>query len=396
MSEHPLAQYECTPATFTPRARHPVRWLDWEADFGLAQAMWPEAYPLTPEIWQEAREAGYRYCAVIEDGRILSIAAVWRYSDEAWEAAAVSTRPDARRRGCAASVVSFATAHILDSGRRATCTTAADNLAMQRTAEAVGFRRIGQPAPTPYPDVNAALDALRSGAQAVLGPRLVGLYLYGSLASGDFDPDRSDIDFLAVTDGPLPEETVRQLEAMHARLAADGPAWAARLEGYYLPQADLRRYPPAGVTCPHINEGRFYLGRHGGDAVIQHYVVREWGVALAGPPPRDLIDPILPDELREAVRDILRGWWAPMLDDPSRLRSREYQAYAVLTLCRALYTLEHGTVVSKPAAARWARETLGGRWPGLIERALAWPRAPQPDELDDTLSFLHLALERGS
>jgi hypothetical protein len=41
-------------------------------------------------------------------------------------------------------VVSLVTAHILDVGRRATCTTAQDNLAMQRTAESVGFVRIGQ------------------------------------------------------------------------------------------------------------------------------------------------------------------------------------------------------------------------------------------------------------
>jgi RimJ/RimL family protein N-acetyltransferase len=134
-----------------------VRWLDWERDYELASTIWPKEHPLSRETWLEARELGYRYCAVVERRRVerrrvdrrpvgrprlLAIAAVWRYSETAWEAAAVRTRPDARRRGYAKAAVSFVTAHILDSGRRATCTTGQDNLAMQRTAEAVGFVRI--------------------------------------------------------------------------------------------------------------------------------------------------------------------------------------------------------------------------------------------------------------
>jgi RimJ/RimL family protein N-acetyltransferase len=147
--------YECTPATFRPHTRHPVRWLDWERDYALARTIWPDESPLTRETWLEASELGYRYCgAVVEhpagavvqhpagEPRLLAIAAVWRYSETAWEAAAVRTRPDARRRGYAKAVLSFVTAFILDSGRRATCTTGRANLAMQKTAESIGFVQI--------------------------------------------------------------------------------------------------------------------------------------------------------------------------------------------------------------------------------------------------------------
>lgn len=141
------AHYECTPATFRPNTDHPVRWLDWERDYLLARTMWPEGSPLTRETWLEARELGYRYCGVVVEqpggkSRLLSIAAVWRYSETAWEVAAVRTRPDARRKGYAKATVSFVTADILECGRRATCTTGPDNVAMQRTAESVGFVRL--------------------------------------------------------------------------------------------------------------------------------------------------------------------------------------------------------------------------------------------------------------
>ena len=183
---------------------------------------------------------------------------------------------------------------------------------------------------------------------------------------------------------------------MHAGLAAGGLKWAAKLEGYYIPQQALRRYDPDEAPCPHLNEGQFYLGRHGSNNVVQHYVVREYGVTVAGPDPRTLIDPIGPDDLRRAVLGFLREWWAPMLHDPAKLRSREYQAYSVLTMCRALYTLHHGDIASKPAAARWAQESFGEPWAALIERALTWPRGPQPDEMSETLDFIRLALEKAN
>jgi predicted GNAT family acetyltransferase len=117
-----------------------VRWLDWDRDYPLARTFWPADKPLTREIWEQARDLGYRYCAIVEADEIASIAAEWRYSDKAWEVAAVGTAPTYRRQGYARSVVSFVTAQILGAGRVATCTTERDNVAMIRTAESVGFQ----------------------------------------------------------------------------------------------------------------------------------------------------------------------------------------------------------------------------------------------------------------
>ena len=61
-----------------------------------------------------------------------------------------------------------------------------------------------------------------------------------------------------------------------------------------------------------------------------------------------------------------------MLEDPTWLRKHgsEYHAFAILTMCRALYTLENGTVVSKPVAARWVQSKLGEPWSQVIEQSL--------------------------
>lgn len=77
-----------------------------------------------------------------EDEKIVARAAIWKYSQTAWEVAAVSTLPEYRRKGYGEMVVSHCTAIILNNGKIATCTTKDTNTAMRRTAEKVGFTEI--------------------------------------------------------------------------------------------------------------------------------------------------------------------------------------------------------------------------------------------------------------
>ncbi len=129
--------HECTAETFRPVQQHAVRWLEVEQDYELAQAFWN--MPLALEDWRQFRADGYRYAAVIEEERIVSLAAAWSYSERAWEVAGVYTSSTDRRKGYGRSVVSFITAYILAAERKATCLTESENLPMQRTAESVGF-----------------------------------------------------------------------------------------------------------------------------------------------------------------------------------------------------------------------------------------------------------------
>jgi len=249
--------------------------------------------------------------------------------------------------------------------------------------------------PTPYPDINALLDLLLAGVQDVLGEYLAGLYLYGSLAAGEFDPAHSDIDFAVATARELPADLVLALASMHERIAAASPRWAAVLEGSYIPLDALRRYDPANAVHPHLTMGDgLHVEHHDADGVILRHILREQGIALAGPPPHTLIDPVTPDDLRRAVVDLFHSWWAPVLDDSTRLHPPAYQTYAILTMCRILYTLHHGAVVSKTVAARWAQATLGDRCTALINRALAWRPGMPFDDLPQALDLIRHTRDR--
>ncbi len=227
--------------------------------------------------------------------------------------------------------------------------------------------------PTSYPDVDEILNLLLEGVKEILGKQFVGMYLYGSLSSGDFDPKSSDIDFVVVTESILPDEAISALADLYQRIWVSGLKWASKLEGSYIPKDLIRRHDPDGPACPTVNEGKFYVDQRGSDWIIQRHVIREYGVVLEGPDPKTLIDFVTSDDIRGAVLNVLHEWWFPMLDDPKWLgeRGSEYHAYAVISMCRALHALKHGTIVSKPVAAKWAQEELGEEWSQTIEQSLA-------------------------
>jgi hypothetical protein len=222
------------------------------------------------------------------------------------------------------------------------------------------------------PKVTEIIQELLANIQAVLGSHFVAMYLDGSLTSGDFD-EASDIDFVAVTDEDVADGLFLALQAMHDRLAQIDSPWAIQLEGSYISRHAIRQYDPTHVLHPNLERGegeRLKMAVHDEAWNIHRSVLRERGITLLGPAPHTLIDPVSPDDLRRAMRPMLTGWLPNLLNNPSAISFRGYQCYIVLSICRILYTLQLGAVVSKPFAARWAQQTLDEKWTPLIESAL--------------------------
>lgn len=77
---------------------------------------------------------------IIENGKIISRAGIWKVNDNEWEVAGVSTLPDYRRKGYGEVVVRHCIAKIMESGKTATCSTKVTNIPMIKTAIKAGFK----------------------------------------------------------------------------------------------------------------------------------------------------------------------------------------------------------------------------------------------------------------
>jgi len=247
--------------------------------------------------------------------------------------------------------------------------------------------------PTPYAAVNEVLHHLIARQKALFGAKLIGVYLYGSLAWGDFDPDSSDIDLLAALDSDLTEAEAEAVRQMHEAIAREYPIWNDRIEVQYYAREGLRHFRTQSRRMGNISPGEpFHVIEAGADWLSNWYAVRVYSLTLLGAPPDTLIDPISTAEFQQVVRVYAEDW---------RVRIHETrdwpgaQAYAVLTMCRALYTLRSGEQVSKPQAAHW----VAAHWPEwaeLLHQALLCRRHPSQPRFAfaEAVAFVGFMLEK--
>ena len=230
--------------------------------------------------------------------------------------------------------------------------------------------------PTPYPELNAVLQELVESVQAVLSDTFVAACLQGSFAVGDFDR-HSDVDFIIAIEEELADDRVQALQILHERIYSLDCELAQHLEGSYFPKDVLRRYNRRGKPLWYLDHGSQSLvqSEHCNTVVVR-WVVREHGIALAGPSPATLVDPIPVEALRQEIMATIRDWGQQILDEPGCYNNRFYQTFIVLSYCRMLHDLHTGSTGSKRAGAEWAKATLDPSWAGLIDRA--WDGRPTP------------------
>lgn len=243
--------------------------------------------------------------------------------------------------------------------------------------------------------VTEMLRSLLLAIQEAIGDELVGVYLRGSLALGDFDPVTSDLDFLAVTKLPVSDEKFAVLSVLHTQLAKIPNAYAQQLEGAYIDHNALKRFR-AAERYPTIERGGFLRwSEHHTNWILERWIVREHGITLIGPDPKTLIEPISEEEIHSAVSIRLRDWvsFANQLDDPNWRSSLGHKAYVVETMCRIMFTLECGNICSKPNAVIWALETFPEPWRSLVERSQSWRTdnitSPDTNIISEVMRFVH-------
>jgi hypothetical protein len=255
----------------------------------------------------------------------------------------------------------------------------------------------------PYPELREVLARFVSDISAELGDNLVGIYMVGSLAIGDFDLD-SDVDFLVIMQHELSEQNQQRLPQIMTGIQQTGSYPANHLEGSFIPLADLNDWSIVGQKdFYYFDNGSTELEKttHDNQWHVRQ-VLRERGITLVGPAPQTFVQPVPAGEVSNEMRaGMIRNVkeFGDEIDSPRCFwNSRFGQSFAVLTQCRKLQTLKTGTIQSKKAAAAWAKGVVEPRWVPLIVQA--WQeregvrfmekirqRAEQA-LLDETLAFI--------
>lgn len=255
--------------------------------------------------------------------------------------------------------------------------------------------------PTTNLELNTVLHEFVKSVREILKENFVSAYLQGSFAVGDWDDD-SDVDFTVVVEKDLSEAELQALQAMHARIYKLESEWAKHLEGSYFPRDLLKSGDTTkkGIWYLDNTHDTLVLSNHDNTLVVR-WVVREYGIALAGSDPKELIDVVPASDLRREIFATMQEWADEIFSGQWKMDNRWAQPYAVLSYCRMLHSLATGRIASKLSGALWAKSTLDNQWAGLIQ--LAWDERPnpslkvrqpaEPGEVKSTLAFIQFALE---
>ena len=230
---------------------------------------------------------------------------------------------------------------------------------------------------TQYPELDGVLHGHAERLQEALGDSLIGMYLLGSLAIGDFD-GTSDIDFVVVTADEMSESQIEQVQAVHDQTYSQDNRWVKHLEYSFFPLNIL-----TNPSSPFSIDGRvqekdreLWYFLHGSpkiersdhdNSLVSRWTLREKGVTVVGPEPSSLLDPVSPNTLRAEIKDSLVGWGGELLEDAEPYRNRFFQAFIVLHYCRMLQDLNEGRITSKREGAEWAKSNLDPKWTSLVE-----------------------------
>ncbi|MFE0463775.1 nucleotidyltransferase domain-containing protein [Kitasatospora sp. NPDC058965] len=169
------------------------------------------------------------------------------------------------------------------------------------------------------------------------------VWVHGSLALGDYQPGRSDLDVLALLERPLRPGERASLVALHRSLERDHPL-AQRLHCSYLLPDRL-----ADPALEHLTWAHRELFARPVSLVTRREL--ELGARTCfGPPPAGLVPPVSDADLAAAVRADLCEFWRPALGRWRRWLRDDWVDLGLFTLARAAATLRSGELLTKGQA----------------------------------------------
>ncbi len=225
--------------------------------------------------------------------------------------------------------------------------------------------------------VREATEQHLEAAEEVAPGLIASLYLTGSVALGDYQPSRSDIDFLAFTSRPTTDPDVpRLLSAVHARLPT-----ATSYDGNYVSVTEIPAVPDDERRAPHMVNGEFR------EAEPNHQLTpatwaefTRYAIVVRGPEAAELGIRVPHERLQAWTLGNLNGYWkttavqgrqALQSHDPGEPMAADLVAWMALGPARLYYTLATGDIASKSVAGRCAIDLFPSH-AEVVTAALAW------------------------
>jgi hypothetical protein len=197
----------------------------------------------------------------------------------------------------------------------------------------------------------------------------VGLYAAGSLGTSDFEPDRSDLDLVAVLERTPDEGELKALSRIHRAMnSRDGQG--ARLHCLYVAADDIRDGTREWPYWAHQKMGRRRL------TAITRLELHDHGVVVAGPAVMAQIPYVTPEELTDDVRAELQNVWLPATEKLAAWYDDDMVDNGLTVLPRAQAAIGQGILLTKTQAIAQLADFDVPDWvrQDMLARRRGWAR----------------------
>lgn len=231
------------------------------------------------------------------------------------------------------------------------------------------------------------LQKIKTAYKEILGEKLTGIYVHGSLAFHCFVWDKSDIDFIVVVknapDQQEKEALIRVLLELDAYVPPKGLEMSVVLESvcnpFVYPTPFELHFSNAHKQRCQTDPAEYCRNMNGTDRdLAAHFtVLRAVGEVLWGREISQVFGEVPRDCYIDSIRMDIEDARECILENP---------IYYVLNLTRVLACLTEGLVLSKKQGGQWGLKNLSGQYHPLITEALTcYGSSQEMDEDEKTL-----------
>jgi predicted nucleotidyltransferase len=191
------------------------------------------------------------------------------------------------------------------------------------------------------PDVAGLLGRLRDRLAARAD--VVGVYVYGSLVTGDYSPAASDIDVVVLVQREPDEAMTRELTELHTDLAGTGGP-AGQLHCLYVAAGSAADPEPLRTYWFGDRMTQWQM------KLLTQAELTSAGVALYGPWPPPGIEPVPLVAIQAAVHEEISGYWRQVSRKRRLWLQDTWIDHSLIVLPRAEAVLTAGDLITKGQA----------------------------------------------
>ena len=219
-----------------------------------------------------------------------------------------------------------------------------------------------------YQDV---LNEIVSKSEEILGEKLTGIYLHGSMAMGCFNPNKSDIDIIIVIESNISDTQKMMLMRNIVFLNSQAPKKGLEISvvkreycnPFVYPTPFELHFSPAHLKWFNDNQHEYIEKMNGEDVdLAAHFtIIRKYGIVLSGERIEDIFAPV-PE----------KNYYDSICSDIERAEDDiiEHPIYVILNLCRVSAFVNDGLCLSKEEGGKWGMEHLPVEHHLFIKEAL--------------------------